>query len=67
MFNISKLIHNGKVVQDPEQIVKYFNNFFINLAAKIDSDIPRTRKSPLDYFGRNLRLLFSLTNRLSRN
>ena len=48
MFNISQLVHNGKVVQDPKQIAKIFN-FFINIAAKIDSDIPRTRKSPLDY------------------
>ena len=51
MFNISQLVQNGKVVQDPKQIAQIFNNFFINVAAQIDSDIPRTRKSPLDYLG----------------
>ena len=29
MFNISQLVHNGKVVQDPEQIAKMFNNLFL--------------------------------------
>ena len=51
MFNISQLVHNGKIVQDPKQIAKTFNNVFINIAAKIDSDIPRIRKSPLAYLG----------------
>ena len=26
-----------------------FNNFFVNVSQKINQDIPRTRKSPLDY------------------
>ena len=26
-----------------------FNNFFVNVSHKINHDIPRTRKSPLDY------------------
>ena len=51
MFNISQLVQNDKVVRDPKQIAQIFNNFFINVAAQIDSDIPRTRKSPLDYLG----------------
>ena len=36
MFNISQLVQNGKVVQDPKQIAQIFNIFFINVAAQID-------------------------------
>ena len=62
MFNISQLVHNGKVVQDPKQIAKIFNNFFfINIAAKIDSDTSRTRKSPLDHLGCKLEHSFFLS------
>ena len=61
MFNISQLVQNGKVVQDPKQIAQIFNNFFINVAAQIDLDIPRTRKSPLDYLGCKLEHSFFLS------
>ena len=61
MFNISQLVQNGKVVQDPKQIAQIFNNFFINVATQIDSDIPRTRKSPLDYLGCKLEHSFFLS------
>ena len=61
IFNISQLVHYGKVVQDPNQIAKIFNNFFVNIAAKIDSDIPRTRKSSLDYLGCKLEHSFFLS------
>ena len=61
MFNISQLVQNGKVVQDPKQIAQIFNNFFINVAAQTDSDIPRTRKSPLDYLGCKLEHSFFLS------
>ena len=60
-FNISQLVQNGKVVQDPKQIAQIFNNSFINVAAQIDSDIPRTRKSPLDYLGCKLEHSFFLS------
>ena len=36
MLNISQLVHNGKVVQDPKQVAEIFKNFFINIAANID-------------------------------
>ena len=26
-----------------------FNHYFTNIAAKVNKEIPRTRKSPLDY------------------
>ena len=29
-----------------------FNHCFTNIAAKVDKEIPRTRKSPLDYLGK---------------
>ena len=33
-----------------------FNNCFVNIAAKNDSEVPRTKKSPLDYLGKKLDL-----------
>ena len=37
-----------KIVQNSKEIANIFNNYFVNIADKIDSEIPRTRKSPLD-------------------
>ena len=61
MFNISRLVQNGKVVQDPKQIAQIFNNFFIKVAAQIHSDILRTKKCPLDYLGCKLEHSFFLS------
>ena len=61
LYNISQLVHNGEVVQDPKDIAKIFNNYFVNIASKIDSEIPRTRKSPLDYLGNKLESSFFLS------
>ena len=43
------MTHNGKEVSDPMKMANIFNNYFLNVAQKIDEKIPRTRKSPLDY------------------
>ena len=34
MFNTAHIVYKGKVVQDPKQIAKIFDNFFINIADK---------------------------------
>ena len=48
--NISQLIsENGDIIKDSKQMAAAFNNFFVNVSHKINHDIPRTRKSPLDY------------------
>ena len=41
-----------------------FNNYFTNVAVKVDEEIPRTRKSPFDFLGKiqNLSLFLSLTD-----
>ena len=41
-----------------------FNHYFANIAANVDKEIPRTRKSPLDYLGKiqNLSLFLSPTD-----
>ena len=54
MYIISQLVQNGEIVQNSKEIAKIFNNCFVNIAGKIDSEIPRTRKSPLDYLGDKL-------------
>ena len=64
-YNISQLVQNGKIVQNSKEIANIFNNYFVNIAGKIDSEIPRTRKSPLDYLDEKLEKSFfsiSLTN-----
>ena len=50
-YNISHLTQNGKRIDYPKDIAQVFNQYFTNIAAKIDEDIPRTRKSPSDYLG----------------
>ena len=47
--SISHLTDNGKEISDPMKMANIFNNYFVNVAQKIDEKIPRTRKSPLDY------------------
>ena len=47
--NISQLVVNGKIHQDPQQMANVFNDFFVNVSNQVCSEIPRTKKSPLDY------------------
>ena len=60
-YNISHLTQNGKCIDNPEDIAQAFNTYFTNIAATIDSEIPRTRKSPLDYLGEKCEQTFSLS------
>ena len=47
--NTSQLIAGGKIYNDPQQMANIFNNFFVDVPNKVCSEIPRTKKSPLDY------------------
>ena len=47
--SISCLTHNGVKVDDSKQMANIFNNVFVNAAKKINENIPRTKKSPLEY------------------
>ena len=47
--NISQLVVNGKIHQDPQQMANVFNDFFVNISNQVCSEIPRTKKSPLHY------------------
>ena len=58
--NISQLVQNDKTVQNPKDIATIFNQYFVNICGKIDTEIPRTRKSPLDYLGRKVGSSFFL-------
>ena len=51
-YNITHLTQNGKRIDNPKDIAQVFNQYFTNIAAKIDEDVPRTRKSPFDYLGK---------------
>ena len=59
--NISQLVQNGETVQNPKDIAAILNKYFVNIAGKIDAEIPITRKSPLDYLGRKIYASFFLS------
>ena len=49
--SISQLVVNGITHQDPQKMANVFNNFFVNVSALVCSEIPRSKKSPIDYLG----------------
>ena len=51
-----------KRIDNPKDIAQVFNQYFTNIAAKIDEDIPRRRKSPFDYLGKMNELTFFLSS-----
>ena len=59
-YNISHLTQNGKTIDNPKDIARIFNQYFTNIASKLDSEIPQTRKCPLDYLGKKKELTFFL-------
>ena len=42
---------NGITHQDPQKMANAFNNFFVNVSALVFPEIPRSKKSPIDYLG----------------
>ena len=57
--SISQLTADGETIQDPQKMANVFNNFFVNVSTQVSSEIPRTKKSPLDYLkNRNMNSFF---------
>ena len=48
---ISKLEYNNRVITAPKDIVDAFGQYFSTIGATLDSNIPRSNLSPLDYLG----------------
>ena len=42
--NISQIIQAGKTINDPGEMAKSFNHYFVNVASNLDNEIPRTKK-----------------------
>ena len=61
-YNISHLTQNGKIIDNSKDIAQVFDQYFTNIAAKIDEDIPCTKKSPFDYLGKMNELTFFLSS-----
>ena len=59
--NISQIVNNGEIAQNPKEIAQISNNYFVNISGKVDSEIPRTKKNPLDYLGKKLDTSFFLS------
>ena len=60
-YNISQIVHNGKVINNPRDMAQAFNHDFINIATKVDEEIPRTRKPPFGYLGKVQKLSLFLS------
>ena len=49
MSGIPQLIVDGKKITEPKEIASALNKYFVNVPQHINNDIPRTKKSPVDY------------------
>ena len=54
LSHISHSNSNGSQVTDPVEMANLFNNYFVNVGSNIDKEIPRTKKSPLDYLKKRM-------------
>ena len=52
-YSIPHLTQTGKRTDNPMDTVQVVNQYFTNIASKIDEEIPRKRKSRFDYLGQN--------------
>ena len=50
MFGIPQLIVDSNKITEPKEIATALNKYFVNVPQQINKDIPRTKKSPMDYF-----------------
>ena len=51
---ISQIVNNGEIVQSAKETAQIFNNYFVNVAGKVESEIPRTKQIHLTILGENL-------------
>ena len=47
--SISQLIVNEESIHDPQKMAYELNNYFTNVSHQVCSEIPRTKKSPLNF------------------
>ena len=50
LSGIPQLIVDSNKITEPKEIVSALNKYFVNVPQQINKDIPRTKKSPMDYF-----------------
>ena len=50
LSGISQLIVNSNKITEPKEIASALNKYFVNVPQQINKDIPRSKKSPMDYF-----------------
>ena len=48
---ISKLVYNNRVITAPKNIADAFGQYFSTIGTTLDSNIPTSNLSPLDYLG----------------
>lgn len=51
---IKSICVDGSVVSEEDEIAESFNNYFSNVASNLDSTIPKSDISPIDYLAPNL-------------
>ena len=62
-FQVSQLMVEGSHINDAQKIASAFNQYFVNVPKKVDKEIPRTMKSPMDYLTNRIgNSFFSKTN-----
>ena len=49
LSGISQLIVDSNKITEPKEIASARNKYFVNVPQQINKDIPRTKKSPMDY------------------
>ena len=50
----SRFCHNGKIIEDKEEISNRFNHFFVNVGTSLASKIPSSNTNPASYIKVNI-------------
>ena len=50
LSGIPQLIVDSNKITEPKEIASALNKYFVNVPQQINKNIPRTKKSPMDYF-----------------
>ena len=46
---LNTIIHDDKLISNPSEISNTFNNFFVNIATKLDDKLPKPINDPMSY------------------
>ena len=58
---IHQLIVDSNKITEPKEIASALNKYFVNVPQQINKDMPRTKKSPMDYLNDRVRNSFFLS------